>query len=370
MTQETTTIRVLHISASSAIGGGPEHVWQLIKHLPDTITSYIAAPSCKPYGARFAEAVGQNRMILLPQRKWSFIAFWRIFSFIKKHNIQIIHSHGKGAGIYGRILALLTAVPSVHTFHGVHMPQKKIPQKLYIFLEGLLCRISKVCIHVSKSEQERAQALQWMPKHAVVIYNGVHVPETIPQRSMPKPFTILHISRFDPNQKNSLFLLPIARALQEKHMLESCSFILIGDGEQRAELEQAVQAAGLGKFFQFVGQQDCVEPFFAHAACLLSTSYYEGMPLAVLEAEAHGVPVVVSDVIGNKDAMVHESTGLLYTQGKADSAADAIIRLIKDEEYWQKLRMQAHIHAKELFTVQSMVQATAKVYEDIHEGKI
>ncbi len=363
-------IRVLHISASSAIGGGPEHVWQLVKHLPHPIASYIAAPDSKPYASRFAAAVGQERMVIIQQRRFSLAAFWRVFRFIQKHQIQIIHSHGKGAGIYGRLLALITHAQSVHTFHGVHLPQKKIPQKLYIFLERVLCRISKVCINVSKGEQELTQKLQWFSKQATVIYNGVQVPETMPQRPMPKPFTILHISRFDQKPKNSLFVLPIAHALQEKHMLSACTFVLIGDGEQRLELEQAVHTTGFDHIFQFLGQQDCVQPFFANAGCLLSTSHYEGMPLAVLEAKAHGVPAVVSDVMGNRDAIEHACTGLLYTPGKAACAADAIIHLMTHEKEWHSMCAQAHAQAKKHFTIQNMALATAKVYENTVEAKI
>ncbi len=358
-------IRVLHITASSTIGGGPEHVWQLIRHLPAFIENFVAAPTSAPYGQRFIDAVGQECFLTIPQRKFTLRAFLSLLRHIKKHRINIIHSHGKGAGIYGRLAALCTRVKSVHTFHGIHLPNNIIAQKMYARLEKLLCGISKVCIAVSAGEAQQARILQWGAEKLAIVYNGVVLPKELTFRKRTLPLQILHVSRFDTKQKNSLFLHTIAQALQEKGILKHCQYILVGDGEELPLLKTKNQSVGFDRFFQYVGRQDSVLSYYEQSHCYISTSRWEGLPLAVLEAQAHGLPCIVSDVVGNRDALVHEKTGFLFPIDDAYTAAEYIEKLLQDEKLWQSMRSQAHTHALEHFSAQTMAKHTVSIYNKV-----
>ncbi len=351
------------------IGGGPEHVWQLVRHLPNFIESFIAAPMCEPYGGRFVASVGQKRFLAIPQRKFTLRAFFRLVAFIKQHNIHIIHSHGKGAGIYGRLAALCTGVKSVHTFHGIHLPQKAIFRKAYMALERGLCFLSKACIAVSDGEAEEAKRCGFAPENLHTIYNGVYVPEQLPQREMPKTFTILHVSRFDTKQKNSLMLYNIALALQEKNTLERVKFILVGEGEELPLLQDKIDQAGLTESFVYAGQQKTVQSFYEETACILSTSRWEGLPLAILEAQAFGVPAVVSDVVGNRDAVLEGETGLLFDLEDAVSAALQIQTLLESPKLWAKMCMTGHDRIRENYSVHGMALTAARVYEYVYAQK-
>ncbi len=362
-------LRVLHITASSMIGGGPEHVWKLVKYMPKTITSYIAAPDLKPYGPRFIAAVGKERVVNIPQRRFSLKSLWNVSQFIFQNKIQIIHSHGKGAGIYGRLLALMTFRKSVHTFHGLHLPKEDLPRKLYLLLEQKLGFISRACINVSPSEYQQVSKLGLAPNKLHVIVNGVEIPDGKQTHTMPEPFNILHISRFD-HAKNSLLLCDIAKSMKKIDIISKCHFIVIGDGEQKRNLEQSVIEAGLAHHFNFLGEQEFVDTFWENAGCLVSTSLKEGLPLAVLEAQAHGVPAVVSEVMGNKDAIVHAKTGFLYPLDNPDKAAQCISSLVNNPSLWTSIAAQAHEHAKENFSVESMAEKTANLYIDVSRRKM
>lgn len=356
-------LRVLHITASSMIGGGPEHVWQLVRHFPENIESFVAAPNCEPYGPRFVGAVGQERFLCIPQRKFTIRSLVKLVVFVKRNKIDMIHSHGKGAGVYGRLVALVTGIKSVHSFHGIHLPEGKVFTCLYRRLERFLCNISKVCIAVSNGEREIAKNAQFFPQKLLTIHNGVFVPEKLEHRDMPVPFTLLHVSRFD-HVKNSPFLYDIALELQARGLLKLCKFVLVGDGEELPLLKHKVHAAGLEESFQIHGQQNFMETFYEQAACLISTSYREGMPLAVLEAEAYGVPAIVSDVVGNKDAVEANKTGFLFPVEDARIAVDCIEMFLRDAELWQQMRKNAYAYVKENFGVQKMADATAKLYRE------
>ena len=354
-------LRVLHITASSEQGGGPEHVWQLVRHLPAEITSYIAAPDAAPYRERFVASVGEERCFVIPQRKWSFSAFFSLLRWARKNRIAIVHSHGKGAGLYGRLLALASGILSVHSFHGIHLPKNFLAQAVYLALERTLGRCTCVSIATSQSEAATATDLSLVKSRLVIIPNGVMVQTEAELSALRSPFAIVYMGRLEAI-KNSLALVPIACALRDLGMLPGCRFLLTGDGVEKEALEAALAHENLLEHFSFVGFQGDVSLFLAGAGCLLSTSLAEGMPLAVLEAQAEGIPVVVSHVRGNIDAVVPGVTGFTYPLHDPAEAARCIARLVEDPAL--RLRM-GHAAREQIATrhdVRSMAMGVARCY--------
>ncbi|WP_174406622.1 glycosyltransferase [Desulfovibrio subterraneus] len=365
MPQTTTSpLNVLHITASSKIGGGPEHIWQLVHNTENTIRSFIAAPDRRPYGDRFTALVGKERLLTIPQRSFSLSAWWELVRFIKRNQIDIIHSHGKGAGLYARLAAFVTGTCSVHTFHGIHLPVNPLLRIAYTNLERLLCAISKTCITVSAGEATLATKLRFCPHKLKTILNGVEVGEVTPERVPSMPFKIVHVSRFDP-VKGSKWLLQLAKAMDDTGILKQCRFVLVGDGEERAAMEQEAQQAGLSQAFEFVGMQPSVIPYFDHAGCLISTSLREGLPLAVLEAQAAGVPCIVTNVVGNAEAIEDGKTGFLYPLHDEKAATRCIAGLINNQALWSSMCANAHRRALEHFSSKQMSANTLSVYFEL-----
>ncbi|WBF66191.1 glycosyltransferase [Desulfovibrio subterraneus] len=357
-------LNVLHITASSKIGGGPEHIWQLVRNTEEDVRSFIAAPDRRPYGDRFIDLVGKERVLTIPQRSFSLSSLWELIRFIKRNRIDIIHSHGKGAGLYARLAAFITGTCCVHTFHGIHLPKGAFLRIAYTNLERILCTISKMCITVSDGEKALAGKLNFSPRKLKTILNGVNVGEEIPERIPTAPFKLVHVSRFDP-VKNSKWLIQLAKAMDEAGMLKQCRFVLVGDGEERATMEQEVQQAGLSYAFEFAGMQPSVLPFFENAGCLISTSLREGLPLAVLEAQAAGVPCIVTNVVGNAEAIEDGKTGFLYPLRDEKAAMQCISELINNQALWSNMCINAHRRALEHFSSKQMSANTLSVYFEL-----
>lgn len=357
-------LRIAHITASSTIGGGPEHVWQLLCHLPKTLTElYLAAPTREPYGPKFITQLGSEHCFELPERQWSTITFIRLVFWLRRHSIQIIHSHGRGAGIYGRFAALLTNIPCIHTFHGIHIPSNRFSRLLYIGLEHILHNITRVSIAVSPSEASEARKLGFTDSTLIVIPNGVECTQQI-FKVKNIPFTIVHASRFDPI-KNSEALLDIALALRSMGCLSLCRFIVLGEGERKNALEQAIYKHNLSHYFKFVGFTPSIRPYLQNADCYLTTSLREGMPLAVLEAQAEGVPVIASRVPGNTDAVVEDITGLLFSVEDLNTAAKQIQRLIANTGLRERLSIAASLYIEKNNNVKEMAKKTYELYESV-----
>lgn len=358
-------LKVLHVTASASHGGGGEHLWQLLRHLPaHGVTSCVAAPRDEPYWRRFAECVGEAAMLEIPHRSFRPGALFALASFARAQGAHILHSHGKGAGLYARLAGLLAGIPCVHTFHGIHRGTMGPGSWwLYTQLERALGRATRACIAVSAGEREQILRLGFCPAQRLrLIPNGVFCPRQEPGPAPEQRRDIIHATRFDPAQKNSEALVPIALALRQAGQLERFRFIVLGDGPRQATIEAEVERRGLREHFGFMGAVPSIRPFLKQALCCLSTSRWEGLPLALLEAMSEAVPVVATDVVGNRDAVAHGRTGLLFPLDAPEEAATALMRLCGEPGLWARLSQGARQRAGQEFRVEAMAAATASVY--------
>ena len=108
--------KILLISASSKTGGGPSHIFHLKDILKDEYDFYLAMPKIYPKNKNF----NFENYLEIAERKLRLIDILRLILFSIKNSIDIIHAHGKGAGIIARIIKIFLNKPLIYTFHGIH----------------------------------------------------------------------------------------------------------------------------------------------------------------------------------------------------------------------------------------------------------
>lgn len=131
-------------------------------------------------------------------------------------------------------------------------------------------------------------------------------------------------------QKGHRFLIEAAAAAAAD--LPQVRYLLIGDGELRADLEQRISAAGLADRFRLLGLRPDVPELLAAADLFVLPSLWEGLPMALVEAMAAGLPVVATEVSGTRGVMVDGETGLLVPPGDAPALTRAITTLLCDPD--------------------------------------
>lgn len=104
----------------------------------------------------------------------------------------------------------------------------------------------------------------------------------------------------------------------------ACKCVVIGDGPLRDQLKEEVRSRGLDSHVWLLGFQDDVRPYLAAADAFVLTSFIEGLPYSVLEAMASRLPCVVTDVGGNREAVVDRLTGLVVNPGSVNEVINAL----------------------------------------------
>jgi glycosyltransferase involved in cell wall biosynthesis len=180
------------------------------------------------------------------------------------------------------------------------------------------------------------------------------------RRALPANGPIVgSVARLSP-QKSFETLVAAAPAVLARH--PSARFVLVGDGESRAELERLVRDAGLTDCFLFTGTRDDVPDLLASFDVYVLPSLFEGLPHSVLEAQAAGVPVVATPVGGTPDAVVHGETGLLVPVRDPPALADAVLRLLENPDEAQRLAVEARRRVYARFSVDRLVARIRALY--------
>jgi glycosyltransferase involved in cell wall biosynthesis len=368
---ERRPVHVLHMLVTTSPGGGPKHVFDLVRHLPrDEFEVVVAAPRDGVFFDRFRD-LGVTT-VELPLSRLGVRHLPLAARLIRRHRIDIVHTHGKGPGLYGRLAARATGVPAVHTFHGIHYSSyPRFGQWLYLALERRLSRLTHTIINVSRSQEAEGLALRlFRPDQSVVVVNGIDVEEldrTIGQSLIRREMLGLGaddlvlgcVSRWDPVKRFEI-LLDAVRRLAAR--IPRLALLLVGGGGEEARIRRLAAETGLGDRVIFTGFLSNPARVYGILDVYVATSLKEGLPLAPLEAMCASLPIIATDVPGHRDVVVHGRSGLLVPPEDSAALAAAIVLLAADAERRRCMGEAGRQRVLDDFRVQSMADQTTDVY--------
>jgi glycosyltransferase involved in cell wall biosynthesis len=138
-----------------------------------------------------------------------------------------------------------------------------------------------------------------------------------------------------------------------------------GDGPLREHLEGRARRLGISDRTFFLGTVEDIPTLLARADLFVLTSLNEGLPLSILEAMAAGVAVVATRVGGTPELVIHGETGLLVDPEDPASTAEAIRRLLTDDDLRLRLGSRGRTLVREKYTGDRMVDGVLGVYEEV-----
>jgi glycosyltransferase involved in cell wall biosynthesis len=146
-------------------------------------------------------------------------------------------------------------------------------------------------------------------------------------------------------------------------------FVFAGDGEQRKDFEQQAARLGVGPNLLFLGRRSDIPQILACCDVAVLPSRAEGLPNAVLEYLAAGLPVVASSVGGNVEIIRDGATGLLVPPENSDALAAALLRLLRDPQFARKLAEDGHRFVEENFSFERLIADTDRLYTELLEQR-
>jgi glycosyltransferase involved in cell wall biosynthesis len=256
-------------------------------------------------------------------------ALIQLIRLIRQERPDALHLHSSKAGFVGRVAAWLTAHSS-RTFYSPHAFAYLAPhlspakRQLYRLLEKIGAMFGGLLIACSEDELEEARKLG---VRAVVVNNAIDlslvdcITAKIPRLADGK-VRIVTAGRICAAKRPDFFVA-VAEAARSLNL--DCEFIWIGGGDEPPQTD-AVHFTG------WLPRKEALEMMRALGDIYLQTSTYEGLPVAVLEAQSLGLPAVVTNAVGNRSSIVDGVTGFISSTDSVSECVEKIRRLIEQPD--------------------------------------
>ncbi|HXV76649.1 MAG TPA: glycosyltransferase family 4 protein [Candidatus Polarisedimenticolaceae bacterium] len=304
------------------------------------------------------------------------LALLRLRAQMIRERIDLVHTHSSKAGLLGRVAAHLAGVPVVvHTAHGwsFNDTQPVLVRAAYVALERFAARLTDRLITVS-SRHRRVGLEQGIgtPDGTIVIRSGIDVAawatprverESVRRQLGIEPHHRLVgcVACLKP-QKAPLDFVRAAAAAHAKDT--DLRFVIAGDGELRPAVAAEIGRHGLDGVVRLLGWRRDVADLLHAMDLFLLTSRFEGLPRAVLQAAASGVPIVASDVDGTPEVIEHRTSGMLFPPGRPELAAQSVLELLRDAELRARCVREARARLTGEFDIAEMVRRLDRLYLD------
>jgi glycosyltransferase involved in cell wall biosynthesis len=268
--------------------------------------------------------------------------FWKFWRMLRKERIRALHVHHHGAMILCGIPARLAGINRiVMTEHGLQALLERPDARTLTVRYGRY--VSDITV-VEPSQFEYFHKELGFPVDKLhCIPNGVRVGMRTPtlvehwRREFglgPDVFAFFYVGRLNPVKDLGTMLDAFATLPADDSF--STHLYLVGDGPERAMLENKREALGLGERVTFLGARSDVSEVLMAADAFVMSSKSEGLPMALLEAMAAGVPCIATGVGGIPD-LFGDDRGLLVPAQDARALADAMAAIARSPELRQRL---------------------------------
>lgn len=288
----------------------------------------------------------------------------RLVRHLQANRYTIVHTHNSITGAVGRIAARLARVPvTIHTTHGFHFHENmgRLRQFPFVATERWLARYCDMLLCQNREELKDIHRLGIRPHQGVYhVGNGINLVRFRPRAAAPanaRP-VLLCVARLEPVKNHDMLF----RALALLRPRFAPELWLVGEGPDRERYEAELERLGLADSVRFLGYRYDVPELTAAADVVVLTSLKEGIPRALMQASAVGVPVVATDVKGTREVVVDGQTGFLVPLDDAAALADRIGRLLDSPALSRTLGDQGIEHARLHFDEERVVEHLVTLY--------
>jgi len=388
--------KILYFITKSNWGGAQRHVFDLATNLPKTkFEAVVAAGGSGPLhdklketGIRSISVDSLSRDISTTQDALSFITFWRL---IHSEKPDIIHLHSPKAGglgaltarLYNLFVLLHNSLPTTHyplptskilyTAHGWPFNEDRpaIQKYLIRLFSWLTIVLAHQTIVISDRERRQVKNFLLVQKKIVRIYNGLEPEIAFKNRAEARQIIsnqltidqeapwIGTVAELHKNKGLDFAIEAWPEVLTDK---QNAKLVIIGEGEERANLEKKIELFGLQSSIFLAGRKADASSLLKAFDVFLLSSIKEGLPYVILEAGAAELPTVATSVGGLTEIIDDMKSGILIQARHPKEIAKAINYFFNKPENAKKMAQALKTKVTKTFTLRKMLRETYALY--------
>jgi glycosyltransferase involved in cell wall biosynthesis len=357
---------IVHLETGRHLYGGGRQVLTLMDGLVDQgFRCTLVCPMDSEIRTATNSGVQVQTMSMAGDLDASFA--FRFGKWLDQADADLVHVHSRrGADLWGGMGAKWANVPAVLS-RRVDNPEVPVmgPMKYRRYArvigisEGILKQLRKIGVSEEKLR---------------LVHSAVNVDACQPSWTREQFLDAFGL------KKDNLAVVCVAQFIPRKDhhgLIEAWSdvvgvcpdarLLLFGRGPEEENLQKIVQQSVLGSTVHFAGFRDDLRQFIGCADVLVHPALSEGLGIALLEAQAAGVPVVATRVGGIPEAVADGKSGSLVEPGDTDKLARALIRLLRDADLRQRLGEGGRVHVANNFGTTAMIAGNLAVYKELLE---
>ncbi len=358
------TMKILYGITKSNFGGAQRYVFELVVEMKKK--GHDVAVLCGGQGT-LVEKLKEEKVRIITlnelQRDISivkeFLSFFQILKVLKTEQPDIFHINSSKMGGLGGFAGRIASIKKiVFTSHGWAFNESRpFWQKIVIkFFTWVTILFTHKTICVSGNTKKDVERLPFIKNKLVVIHNGISR-FNLAQRE-DKSFTVGTIAEL--HRIKGLDVLLQAWSKFIKH--HQANLVIIGEGEERQNLENMAKNMGISDSVIFKGFVDDARQLLSSFDIFCMPSRSEAMPYALLEAGLAGLPVIATPVGGISEIIESGVTGVLVPVENAEVLFSTLVLLAEDEELRKRLGTNLKSSIKENFSFEKMVKNTLNTY--------
>lgn len=293
---------------------------------------------------------------------------WRIRKYIKHNRIKILQTFHPNADVFGPIAGRLSGVSVIISSRrdlGLYRKNITVQKGINHFVQRMIASskaVKKVIIEKENVSEDKVK----------VIYNGIDTEYYKPERrkSSWRSRIGLQDSQFVVTIVANLYKIKgveyfVRAASLIAQQIPESRFIVIGDGTEKDYLMKLAITLGISEKIIFVGNIGNIKDYLTASDVYVCSSLSEGFSNSILEAMAMGLPVVATDVGGNREAIVDNESGFLVPSLDYRGIASKVIELYRNHDLKNEMGAKGRIIVEERFTFERMMREHEELYLDL-----
>lgn len=358
----------LHLSTAKSWRGGENQIFLLARGLATRGHKVlVAAPPGSPLLERCVEAGVPSHALKV--REIDPFGLVRLMKLLRRERPQILHLHDGHAVLPGQLAARTLASATTKV---VAHRRTVFPLRSKWKYAG---RINRV-VAISQAAKDCVVAAGIAPERVRVVYSGLDFPAVdraageklrASLKLPPDARLIVHAAALTAEKRHAdmLHALALVRSKMKDKTSGNVQLALAGSGVEDQNLRELARSLGIADCVHFLGFLRDVNPLWAAGCMALYASEAEGLCTALIEAQAAGLPAVVTRAGGMVEVVEEGITGRVADVGDRSALAERMTELLVDDKTRTAMGLAASERARRLFSAQAMVDGIERVYEEL-----